>query len=256
MTTPRVAIPGLVTGILGLIAGGISFATDRPIFGVVAGVLALAAGVSCIQIAQHLVRQKAVQTTIEEELRNVRTSAKETEERVQEELTKLEHSTSNGSEADEPLTDPVTGLFSESFFRASLDSRVAAARRHLRPVAIALIDVVSGLPDGSPTQASPTDVAPSITATLRGADTACRLKNGYFAALLEDTPENGAIWTVERIRRKLSETSPEMTVWAGVACYPAHAFGAEEILTAAEDALESAREWRQDRIEVAAAATD
>ncbi len=255
MSTPRVALPGLITGILGLVAGGISFGSERPIFAVVAGVLALAAGVSCIQIAQRLVRQKAVQSVIEEELKTVRAAAKDTEQKVQAELDKLTRS-SGTLEDEEPLTDPETGLFSESFFRASLDSRVAAARRHLRPVAIALIDVVNGLPDDSPTQANPTSVAPSITETLRGADTACRLKNGYFAALLEDTPENGAIWTVERIRRKLSETNPEVTVWAGVACYPAHAFGADEILTAAEQALENAREWRQDRIEVAAAATD
>ncbi len=255
MSTPRIALPGLITGTLGLVAGGISFVSNWPIFAVVAGVLALAAGVSCVQIAQQLVRQKAVQLVIEDELKSVRNAAKNTEEKVNAELRKISQASGIG-EDDEQLTDPETGLFSESFFRASLDSRVAAARRHLRPVAVALIDVVCGLPDGPASQATPTKVAPSITETLRGADTACRLKNGYFAALLEDTPENGAIWTVERIRRKLSETNPEVTVWAGVACYPAHAFGAEEILQAAEEALENAREWRQDRIEVAAAATD
>ena len=42
-------------------------------------------------------------------------------------------------------------------------------------------------------------------------------------------------------------------MWAGVACYPAHAFDKDEILNQAKTALSQAREWRQDRIEVAQA---
>ena len=151
------------------------------------------------------------------------------------------------------LVDPATGLFSESFFRVALDSRVAAARRHLRPVAVVFVEVVDGLPNGEPTIVDANLVTDAIRETLREADTACRLRNGYFALLLEDTPENGAIWTVERIRRSLAQSRKNLTVWAGIACYPAHAFGSEEILDAAEQAIVAAREWRQDRIEVAAA---
>ena len=40
-------------------------------------------------------------------------------------------------------------------------------------------------------------------------------------------------------------------MWAGVACYPAHGFTTDEILDRADHALDLAREWRQDRIEVA-----
>ena len=42
-------------------------------------------------------------------------------------------------------------------------------------------------------------------------------------------------------------------MWAGVACYPAHGFTTDEILDRADNALDMAREWRQDRIEVASA---
>ena len=87
--------------------------------------------------------------------------------------------------------------------------------------------------------------------TIRDADTACRMLDGRFGLVLEDTPENGAIWTVERIRRHLAGVNTGMTLWAGVACYPAHAFDAGEILAQADRALHAAREWRQDRIEVA-----
>ena len=240
-----------MTGILGLAAGFVAFLFDVPIFGAVAGLLALAAGVAGIRLAQQLTEQAAVQRLVEDELRAVRAEVQESNEHL------LSDYDDDDFEAGvDTLTDPSTGLFSESFFNVALESRIAAARRHLRPVAVVLLEVVEGLPHGDPVDADAEAVAESIRVTLREADTACRLRNGYFGLLLEDTPENGAIWTVERIRRQLLGIQSGLTLWAGVACYPAHAFGPAEIMSSAEEALISAREWRQDRIEVATAATD
>lgn len=252
----RESLPGLITGVLGLAAGLIASILDVPIFGAVAGLLALAAGVAGIRLAQRLDEQSAVQQLVEEELRSVRANAVATEERLIAELNNDVDELVEEPDDSDALTDPSTGLFSESFFSVALDSRVAAARRHLRPVAIILLEVVEGLATGNQTDADAELVAEAIRVTLREADTACRLRNGYFALLLEDTPENGAIWTVERIRRQLLGSQQGLTLWAGVACYPAHAFSPGEIMAAAETALESAREWRQDRIEVATAAAD
>jgi two-component system cell cycle response regulator len=149
------------------------------------------------------------------------------------------------------LTDPLTGLFNEQFFLVTLESRISAARRHLRPVAVALLDVAEGVRDGNPEPLDPVLVANGLRTTLREADTACRLSDGRFALVLEDTPENGAVWTVERLRRHLVSMHEHQTLWAGVACYPAHAFDASEILERAAAALAAAKEWQQDRIEVA-----
>src|SRR4029079_9021128 len=149
------------------------------------------------------------------------------------------------------LTDPATGLFNEQFFRVTLDTRVSAARRHLRPVAVVLLRVASGVREGSPADVAPVLVANGIRSTLRDADTACRLDDGNFALILEDTPENGAVWTVERVRRALALEHPGQTLWAGIACYPAHAFDAWELFERSQHALTSARECHQDRIEVA-----
>jgi len=153
----------------------------------------------------------------------------------------------------ESLTDPLTGLFNHEYFLVTLDARIAAARRHLRPVAIALVQVVEGRegPDRPP--ADPIIVADALRQTLRESDTATRLGDGRFGVVLEDTPENGAIWTVERIRRCLAEHDPNVTLWAGVACYPAHAFDMSALIERAEVALRSAQEWHQDRIEIATA---
>ena len=156
--------------------------------------------------------------------------------------------------SDDGLTDPQTGLLNAKVLAITLDARISAARRHLRPVAVVVLEVVEGVHDERPRPADQVRVAAAIEKTLREADTACRLDRNRFGLVLEDTPETGAVWTVERLRRNLAPENPGYTMWAGVACYPAHAFSAEEILDRADAALTAAKEWRQDRIEVATAA--
>ncbi len=147
------------------------------------------------------------------------------------------------------LNDPTSGLFSEAAMRVSLESRLASARRHLRPVGIALM---SAKEESGGSEAMVTAMTEAVQETVRDADIACRMDNGVFAIILEDTPENGAVWTVERVRRNLVSHHGHHTLWAGVACYPAHALESDELITQATAALLSAREWNQDRIEVAA----
>lgn len=153
------------------------------------------------------------------------------------------------------LVDDETGLFGEAYFLVTVDARVSAARRHLRPVAVVLMEVVEkqAHPSGARPAIDGVTVTSFLAETLREADTACRMSDGRFALILEDTPENGAIWTVERFRRRIIDEVDDVIVWAGLACYPAHAFDSKEILSQAEVALEHAREWPQDRIEVAEA---
>src|SRR5690606_12648109 len=79
-----------------------------------------------------------------------------------------------GDEAD-VLHDELTGLFSERYFRVAVDARIASARRHLRPVAVALLNVVQDPRSDNPRPADPVTVAAAISSTLREADTACRL---------------------------------------------------------------------------------
>ena len=154
------------------------------------------------------------------------------------------------------ITDPETGVFTQVFFDASLGKRISAARRGLRPLTVAMVEVVErvGEPDVAQTAAKP--VAEILTETLREADTVARMDSGVFAVLLEDTPENGAIWTLERIRRKISEDLPGCTVRAGMSCYPAYAFDADQLVSQSLAALDAAREWRQDRIEVTTASPE
>ena len=121
------------------------------------------------------------------------------------------------------------------------------------PVAVALIEVVDGRDGSDRPPADAVDVADALRSTLRESDTATRLADGRFGVVLEDTPENGAIWTMERVRRCLTQSDPDITMWAGVACYPAHAFDVGGLIDRADAALDAAKDWHQDRIEVATA---
>ena len=211
---------------------------------IVLGAVAVVASVLAVAAMVLLVRRLRQATARLDEVAS-RLETLEEDEAGPDPMSTLAEASSN------TLTDESTGLFSQEYFDVALDARLSAARRHLRPVAVVLIEVVEGLADGSPRPATPRIIADSISATIRDADTACRMTDGRFGLVLEDTPENGAIWTVERIRRHMAGNDPNLTMWAGVACYPAHAFDKESIVRAAENALIAAREWHQDRIEVA-----
>lgn len=248
-----------IIGAVGLLVGVVTAVTELPALGILAGTLALLAGLCSKAIQEHHSSTERVHeleqqaTRYTDELAATVIQLQLAQTRVQELETQAETASTQPEPAEsQSLTDEESQLLSQAYFDVALDARIASARRHLRPVAVALIEVdaMSTTPvDGLP--ALPRRVADSILQTVRDADTACRLSDGVFAIILEDTPENGAVWTVERIRRNLVSRYGEHTMRAGVACYPAHAFSADELHDRSQDALRAARQWDQDRIEVA-----
>ena len=140
------------------------------------------------------------------------------------------------------LRDTDSGLLNEAYLRATLPNRVATARRALRPLSLGLLSI---------DDEAATPLAHALLDTLRESDTACRMDDGAFALLLEDTPDDGAVWTVERIRRLLADQGIESLLWAGIASYPAHALESHDLLRLADDALRDARLWDTSRIEIA-----
>lgn len=264
----------LIIGVLGAVLGVAGLVADLPVLGVAAGLAALAAGAVALIArpapppATPEVADPGPDPTLVEDLADTRTELAEARRRIAELESGLRAPTP--APVDEPaaagppagpaagddvalLTDPTSQLFSEAYFRVALSSRLASARRHLRPVAVALVEVAEGLAVDGGSSAPPARVAEAIRETLRESDIACRLDDGSYAVILEDTPENGAVWTIERIRRNLVSRFGSHTMWAGVACYPAHAFSTEELMEQARAALDAAQEWKQDRIEVAVA---
>lgn len=257
-------VVALIVGVLGAALGVAAVLSELPALGAAAGLAALVAGGVALVArppapepgndGEDPIELGARLAAAREDLTGARRRIAELEAELVESRRPEPAADPPGGDDVAALTDPSSQLFSEAYFRVALGSRLAAARRHLRPVAIALLEVTEGLAvDGTGSAAAPTRVAESVRETLRESDIACRLDDGSYAMILEDTPENGAVWTVERVRRNLVSRFGSHTMWAGVACYPAHAFSAEGLLEQARTALQAAREWKQDRIEVAVA---
>jgi diguanylate cyclase (GGDEF)-like protein len=142
------------------------------------------------------------------------------------------------------LVDGETGLPDRHYFELALGGRVAAARRHLWPVTVVLLDV--GLqPDAD---ADPVARAEAFAAfasllrqTLREADIACRVGNTTMGLILEDTAEEGGVWTAQRLQIALSKDVTRVKrLAAGVASYPSHGLRPDEVLDRAEQALSRA----------------
>jgi diguanylate cyclase (GGDEF)-like protein len=147
------------------------------------------------------------------------------------------------------LADSATGLLDARYFQPALEHRVAAARRLLRPVAVVLVELADTDPESE--DASLAGLAEALRATLREADTVCRLDT-RLGLILEDTPEGGAVWALERVRagfKRLGGDPGRLT--AGVAAYPAHTLEPGELLAAAQRALDRARATGRGHVAVA-----
>lgn len=130
---------------------------------------------------------------------------------------------------DAPVSDPVSGLFSEALLRAVLPSRVATARRTLRQLGLVVASVEEG-PDPEP-------LAAIVHETIRDSDMAARLDDGSLALVLEFTPTDGCAVVADRFQAKVLASHPDATVTMGIACYPAHALDPDELYDTARTAV-------------------
>ena len=146
-----------------------------------------------------------------------------------------------GASAVMKLVDPETALPDEHFFHLAVEGRVAAARRHLWPVAVVLLEIGLDDVDGRVRRDAVVGFTGVVRRTLREADVACRLGPTTFGLVLEDTSEEGGVWTAERLQIALARDPARVrTLAAGVACYPTHGLRSDEVLTRAHNALSRA----------------
>lgn len=138
------------------------------------------------------------------------------------------------------VIDPETDLPDGRFFEVALESRVSAARRHLWPVTVVLLEL--DLPQGHEHSGALESFGRILRQTLRDADVACRIGTHHFALLLDDTGETGGVEAAERLQLALAaEHLAPQRFAAGVAGYPTHALEADEVMARARVALGCAR---------------
>ena len=215
------ALPGLVAGLAGMACGVGAAVLGTPILAVAAAGLALVAGATCVLQARrvHHAAQAASGTAA---------------------LANLLDLPQRARDEARSLVDPESGLPDARFFDLAVEGRVAAARRHLWPVTIVLVEVTLAHDAGAGTQQSQAVAAFAqlLRRTLREADIACRLGDMGFGLVLEDTGEEGGVWATERLKAALGQQSSRVRhLAAGVATYPTHGLRADEVMTRAQAAL-------------------
>lgn len=250
----RYLIGSLAAGFVSLGLGVIGNALDLDQLGVIAGISGFTAAIFGAAIGAR--------TQLADHALSARTAERDRYRHELESLTAIfgDHADNGDSIALAPsmemetAVDDASGLLDEQFFTVLVQQRVAAARRHLQPIAIVIFDI-DGLDrdDNVSCDRAISALGETMIRTLRESDAACRVGTTMAAAILEDTAEAGAVWAAERIRGTLHQAGGggTITVSAGIACYPTHALSALELIDRAGTALDAARAHGRDRLEIA-----
>ncbi|HUR18495.1 MAG TPA: diguanylate cyclase [Acidimicrobiales bacterium] len=215
------ALPGLGAGLAGLAFGVAAIVLQVPLLALGAAACALAAGATTVIQVQRLVETEA-QLTAGAVLANLLDLPQQARQQAQ------------------TLVDEETGLPDGRFLELAIEGRVAAARRHLWPVTIVLLEVglrpeCSGEDDQD---RALVEFAMLLRRALREADVVCRTGRTGFALVLEDTAEEGGVWVAERVQIAMAqEGGGARRLVAGVASYPTHGLDADYVLARAQAAL-------------------
>lgn len=227
----RRAVPGLLAGLAGLAFGVAAALFASPALAVVSAGCALIAG------AASLVVLRSVQS----DEGGVPSPCDLPPPRPTVRAAEFDADPGGGSSfIERPPIDAQTGLPDGTYFELAAAGRVAAARRHLWPVTVVVFELIYGpsAADANTRGATALTVAGLLRQTLREADIACRLGSTTFGLILEDTSEDGAVWTVERLQIALSRDEGRVDrVCAGIATYPSHGLRSDEIVQRAQQAL-------------------
>jgi diguanylate cyclase (GGDEF)-like protein len=156
------------------------------------------------------------------------------------------------------LTDPLTGLGNHRSFHERLQRELTAAESEGAPLALCLVDFDElktindrfGHPVGDL-------VLEQVASRLRQGGEAFRLGGDEFAVLLPGQDERQAAGVarsiVERVAALHIEGVGSVTVSAGVATYPTHGTGRDELIRCADSALYWAKKDGKNRVHAYAA---
>lgn len=161
------------------------------------------------------------------------------------------------------LTDPLTSLRNRRAFDEELSGSFELARRHDRPLSLAMIDVdhfkaindVHGHPTGDAVLRA---VAQILDGSTRQTDFVARVGGEEFAILLPETPLFEAMQFAEKIRSAIAastirtgEVAHDVTVSIGIACISHSQIASSvDFFTAADQALYRAKMNGRNRVEL------
>jgi diguanylate cyclase (GGDEF)-like protein len=157
------------------------------------------------------------------------------------------------------VTDGLTGLYNQTYFKKVLEKRTTTQRRsNDLSFALLLFDLDHfkqyndrcGHLAGDEALRQCADI---IASTLRDGDVAARYGGEEFAVMLQDVDRHGAFVVGERIRKEIEKyhfldqealDSRNLTVSGGVAIFPDSGRTVADLINAADKELYKAKEWR------------
>lgn len=155
-------------------------------------------------------------------------------------------------------TDALTGLLNRRALELAFDLELTRARRTERPCAAVLIDLdrFKRYNDANGHLAGDSAlrrIGHVLREGTRAIDTAARLGGEEFAVLAPECDTAGALALAERLRRAIevefSGATPSLTASCGVASHPADGPEQSDLLSAADQALYSAKAHGRNRAE-------
>lgn len=161
------------------------------------------------------------------------------------------------------LTDSTTALFNRRAFDLRLRDELERATRYKLPLALLMVDVdhfklyndTHGHPAGDRVLRALGEVLAG--SELRSSDTAFRFGGEEFTVILPHTDAVAALASAERVRAAVEQAAfPEaadqplgrVTISIGVACFPADAADARELVARADLALYEAKRLGRNRV--------
>ena len=155
---------------------------------------------------------------------------------------------------DELFEDPLTRVRNRRFLFSQLEALVSGARRHGRPLAVAMIDIDSfkavndshGHEIGDQVLVA---AGESLGRALRAEDVLGRLGGEEFLALLPDTSEEAAAPAAERLRTAVAGAGGPVPVTASVGWAVLHdGEESDDVIRRADTALYAAKSAGRDRV--------
>jgi diguanylate cyclase (GGDEF)-like protein len=232
----RGTLIGFIAGSLGVVAGVAGAITMWPFAGLIsAAACAACAGVFAVSMGRAAAEVAAARedARLKEAQQRAKAAA---DERAAAQLLADQR-------RQESIVDGQSGLLDHRVFAVTFERKVAAARRHLRPLSLVLLDLAPGLPDDRVGRDQAlTRWGAVLAQTLRESDIACRVGESTVGIICEDTAEAGGVWVAERVQIGAASSGTRLgPVRAAVATYPNHGLRADEVLGRAWAALERAR---------------
>lgn len=165
------------------------------------------------------------------------------------------------------VRDALTGLFNRRYMEESLKREIATAKRKSRPLGVALCDLnqFKHFNDTFGRDAGDyalRQVAELINKHIRSSDIACRYEQDEIALVFPEAPVAGVVMRARQLREAIfamhleyfGKPLDKIAVCFGVAVFPDHGNTAAELLREAQRALARAKEFGNERVQIAGGA--